>query len=114
MPTHALGQGTSNVVFNVPTEEKAEYGRLANRLGISVGEFIRRAVAKKAAEVDAASALRIAAARSRRASFLASHVPTLVALGIFAVGYLTGHSDLRRPIRSVQNVRSIRRWEEAA
>lgn len=111
MPTNALGPGTCNITLNVPVEERSELSRMAARLGISVGEFIRRAIARKAAEIDSTSALRIAEARSRRASFLASRTPVLLLVGIFALSAVTKPEE-RRPVRVVRNVRSIRRWEE--
>jgi hypothetical protein len=98
--TNAIGTGTKNFTLNVPTDEHAELGRLAFRLGFrSVGDFMRHLVLKGLEKEDPQSATEIREIRRRY------YGATL--LGVFLLALAIGHDDARRTSRRVRVGRVI-------
>lgn len=104
MPTNPIGTGTRNLSVNCPTDEAAEIGKLAFRLGFkSVGDFMRHLVMRGLEQQDADAAGRVREIRKRYYSS--------AMLGVFISAMLFAHEDLRRPSRR-QRVEEFAEVEE--
>lgn len=106
MPTNPIGTGTRNLSVNCPTDEAAEIGKLAFRLGFkSVGDFMRHLVMRGLEQQDADAAEKVAAIRK-------SYYGT-IQLILFIAAIVWCHDDARRCRNRVRCSRCVEIIEEA-